>query len=52
MIAGQLAVKPQLFLRYATGAVRQRLSEGTQLGMALEGLTAADLLPQRFSWRG
>jgi enoyl-CoA hydratase/carnithine racemase len=46
-IAEQLAERPRLFLRYTTLALRQRLlkrlSEGTQLGMALEGLTAADL---------
>jgi enoyl-CoA hydratase/carnithine racemase len=46
-IAEQLAERPQLFLRYTTIALRQRLlrrlNEGTQLGMALEGLTAADL---------
>ena len=50
-IAEQLAAKPQLFLRYTTLALRQRLlqrlNEGTQLGMALEGLTAADLAYQR-----
>ena len=49
-IAEQLATKPQLFLRYTTIALRQRLlnrlNEGTQLGMALEGLTAADLAYQ------
>jgi enoyl-CoA hydratase/carnithine racemase len=49
-IAEQLAAKPQLFLRYTTVALRQRLlqrlNEGTQLGMALEGLTAADLAYQ------
>lgn len=49
-IAEQLAAKPQLFLRYTTIALRQRLlkqlNEGTQLGMALEGLTAADLAYQ------
>jgi len=49
-IAEQLAEKPQLFLRYTTLALRQRLlrrlNEGTQLGMALEGLTAADLAYQ------
>jgi enoyl-CoA hydratase/carnithine racemase len=54
-IAEQLAAKPQLLLRYTTLALRQRLvqrlNEGTQLGMALEGLTAADLAyqPQRTS---
>ncbi len=50
-IAEQLAKKPQLFLRYTTLALRQRLllrlNEGTQLGMALEGLTAADLAYQQ-----
>ena len=49
-IADQLAAKPQLLLRYTTLALRQRLlqrlREGTQLGMALEGLTAADLAYQ------
>jgi enoyl-CoA hydratase/carnithine racemase len=49
-IAEQLADRPQLFLRYTTLALRQRLlrrlNEGTQLGMALEGLTAADLAYQ------
>jgi hypothetical protein len=44
----ELAAKPQLFLRYTTSALRQRLlrtlNEGTQLGMALEGLTAVDLV--------
>jgi hypothetical protein len=39
--------RPQHFVRYTTMALRhrllKRLSEGTQLGMALEGLTAADL---------
>jgi enoyl-CoA hydratase/carnithine racemase len=49
-IGEQLAAKPQLFLRYTTLALRQRLvrrlNEGTQLGMALEGLTAADLAYQ------
>jgi len=49
-IAHQPAEKPQLFLRYTTLALRQRLrrlNEGTQLGMALEGLTAADLAYQQ-----
>jgi enoyl-CoA hydratase/carnithine racemase len=50
-IAEELAQKPQLFLRYTTLALRQRLiqrlNEGTQLGMALEGLTAADLAYQQ-----
>jgi enoyl-CoA hydratase/carnithine racemase len=49
-IAEQLAAKPPLFLRYTTLTVRQRLlrrlNDGTQLGMALEGLTAADLAYQ------
>lgn len=49
-IAEQLATKPQLLLRYTTITLRQRLlqrlNEGTQLGMALEGLTAADLAYQ------
>lgn len=49
-IAEQLAAKPRLLLRYTTLALRQRLAqrlnEGTQLGMALEGLTAADLAYQ------
>jgi hypothetical protein len=40
------AEKPHLFLRYTALALRQRLNEGTQLGMALEGLTAADLAYQ------
>jgi enoyl-CoA hydratase/carnithine racemase len=46
-LAEQLATRPQLFLRYTTIALRQRLlarlTDGTRLGMALEGLTAADL---------
>jgi enoyl-CoA hydratase/carnithine racemase len=45
-----LATRPQLFLRYTTIALRQRLlarvNEGTALGMALEGLTAADMAYQ------
>ena len=49
-LAEQLASRPQLFLRYTTIALRQRLlarlREGTTLGMALEGLTAADLAYQ------
>ena len=48
--AEALAARPALFLRYTTLALRQRLAErvnqGTQLGMALEGLTAADLAHQ------
>ncbi len=51
VIAEELARRPQLFLRYTTLALRQRLlkrlNEGTQLGMALEGLTAADLAYQQ-----
>jgi enoyl-CoA hydratase/carnithine racemase len=46
-LAEQLAAKPQLLTRYLAVTLRQRISrrmaEGTQLGMALEGLTAADL---------
>jgi len=49
-LAEQLAARPQLFLRYTTVALRQRLlarlREGTALLMALEGLTAADLAYQ------
>jgi enoyl-CoA hydratase/carnithine racemase len=49
-LAEQLATRPQLLLRYTTVALRQRLlarlNEGTALGMALEGLTAADLAYQ------
>lgn len=49
-LAEQLARRPQLFLRYTTIALRQRLmarlNDGTRLGMALEGLTAADLAYQ------
>ena len=49
-LAEALAAKPQLLTRYLAITVRQRLSrrmaEGTQLGMALEGLTAADLAQQ------
>ena len=49
-LAEQLATRPQLFLRYTTIALRQRLltrlREGITLGMALEGLTAADLAYQ------
>jgi enoyl-CoA hydratase/carnithine racemase len=48
--AEKLATRPQLFLRYTTIALRQRLlarmNEGTTLGMALEGLTAADMAYQ------
>ncbi|MFE2517911.1 enoyl-CoA hydratase/isomerase family protein [Streptomyces mirabilis] len=46
-LAERLAAKPQLLTRYLAVTLRQRISrrmaEGTQLGMALEGLTAADL---------
>lgn len=51
-LAESLAAKPQLLTRYAAITLRQRISrrmaEGTALGMALEGLTAANLayLPQ------
>ena len=49
-LAEQLATRPQLYLRYTTIALRQRLlarlTDGTRLGMALEGLTAADLAYQ------
>jgi enoyl-CoA hydratase/carnithine racemase len=49
-LAEALAAKPQLLLRYAPLALRQRLArrmnEGTTLGLALEGLTAADLAYQ------
>ncbi len=49
-LAEQLAARPQLFLRYTTIALRQRLlarlNTGIALGMALEGLTAADLAYQ------
>jgi enoyl-CoA hydratase/carnithine racemase len=49
-LAEQLATRPQLFLRYTTIALRQRLlarlTEGTMVGLALEGLTAADLAYQ------
>lgn len=49
-LAEGLAAKPQLLTRYLAVALRQRVSrrmaEGTQLGMALEGLTAADLAHQ------
>jgi hypothetical protein len=49
-IAEHLAVMPQLLLRYTTIVIRQRLlrrmNESTQVGMALEGLTAADMAYQ------
>ena len=50
-LAEGLAAKPQLLTRYLAITVRQRLSrrmaEATKLGMALEGLTAADLAYQQ-----
>jgi enoyl-CoA hydratase/carnithine racemase len=49
-LAEELANKPQLLTRYLAITLRQRVSrriaEGTQLGMALEGLSAADLAYQ------
>lgn len=46
-LAETLAGRPQLLTRYLAVTLRQRVSrrlaEGTQLGMSLEGLTAADL---------
>jgi enoyl-CoA hydratase/carnithine racemase len=49
-LAEGLAARPQLLTRSLAVTLRQRLSrriaEGTQLGMALEGLTAADLAYQ------
>jgi enoyl-CoA hydratase/carnithine racemase len=49
-VAEGLATRPQLLNRYLAVTLRQRLSrhmaEGTALGMALEGLTAADLAYQ------
>ncbi|MFJ5035271.1 enoyl-CoA hydratase/isomerase family protein [Streptomyces sp. NPDC088560] len=49
-LAETLAGRPQLLTRYLAVTLRQRISrriaEGTQLGMALEGLTAADLAHQ------
>jgi enoyl-CoA hydratase/carnithine racemase len=49
-LAEQLAARPQLLTRYLAVTLRQRISrrmaEGVQLGMALEGLTAADLAYQ------
>ena len=50
-LAESLAARPRLLTRYLAITVRQRLSrrmaEATQLGMALEGLTAADLAYQQ-----
>jgi enoyl-CoA hydratase/carnithine racemase len=49
-LAEGLAAKPQLLTRYLAVTLRQRISrrmaEGTALGLALEGLTAADLAHQ------
>ncbi|MEU3188190.1 enoyl-CoA hydratase/isomerase family protein [Streptomyces sp. NPDC006923] len=49
-LAEDLAAKPQLLTRYLAVTLRQRVSrrmaEGLQVGMALEGLTAADLAHQ------
>jgi len=49
-LAGTLATKPQLLTRYMAITLRQRIShrmaEAVKLGMALEGLTAADLAYQ------
>ncbi len=49
-IAVGLAARPQLLTRYLAVTLRQRISrrlaEGLQVGMALEGLTAADLAYQ------
>jgi enoyl-CoA hydratase/carnithine racemase len=49
-LAETLAARPQLLTRYLAITLRQRISrrmaEGTQLGMALEGLSAADLAYQ------
>jgi hypothetical protein len=46
-IADGLATRPQLLNRYLATTIRQRLSrrmaEGTVLGMALEGITAANM---------
>ena len=46
-LAEQLAARPALLTRYLAVALRQRISrrlaDGVALGMALEGLTAADL---------
>jgi enoyl-CoA hydratase/carnithine racemase len=46
-IAEDLAARPQLLNRYLAITIRQRLSrrmaEGTVLGMALEGITAANM---------
>ena len=50
-LAGTLAAKPQLLTRYLAVTLRQRISrrmaEAVKLGMALEGLTAADLAYQQ-----
>ena len=46
-IAEGLASRPQLLNRYVAITIRQRLTrrmaEGTVLGMALEGITAANM---------
>ena len=46
-LAEMLAIRPQLLNRYLAITIRQRLSrrmaEGTVLGMALEGITAANM---------
>lgn len=50
-LAESLAARPQLLTLCLAVTVRQRLSrrmaEATQLGLALEGLTATDLAQQR-----
>jgi enoyl-CoA hydratase/carnithine racemase len=52
-LAEQLAAKPQLLLRYTPLALRQRLArrmiDGATLGLAVEGLTAADMAHQAAS---
>jgi enoyl-CoA hydratase/carnithine racemase len=49
-IATKLAAKPALYRRYQKQTLNQRLvrriAEGVPYGMALEGLTAADLAYQ------
>jgi hypothetical protein len=50
-LAETLAARPPLLTRYLAVSLRQRLSrrmaEAVQLGMALEGLSAADLAYQQ-----
>ncbi|MDN3028349.1 enoyl-CoA hydratase/isomerase family protein [Streptomyces sp. S.PB5] len=50
-LAKELAAKPHLLTRYVPITLRQRISRrmagGTQVGMAFEGLTAADLAYQK-----